>query len=81
MIETRRLRNVVIFFQTILSLVLSRKIANCDKLICTLKINNSRHSYQRFPERKPEFVTKMSNAGGKNWKTQCSKFASAVGNC
>ena len=28
MIETRRLKNVVIFFQTILSFVLSRKIIN-----------------------------------------------------
>ena len=28
MIETRRLKNVVIFIQTILSLVLSRKIIN-----------------------------------------------------
>ena len=33
MIETRRLKNVVIFFQTVLSFVLSRKIINvCNDL-------------------------------------------------
>ena len=44
MIETRRLKNVVIFFQTILSFVLSRKIGNryviekSASIICNLEI-------------------------------------------
>ena len=32
MVETRRLKNVVIFIQTILSFVLSRKIVYCNEL-------------------------------------------------
>ena len=42
MIETRRLKNVVIFVQTILSFVLSRKINNCKKLVGNL-YNKKKH--------------------------------------
>ena len=37
MVETRRLKNVVIFIQTILSFVLSRKIVYCSESINQLK--------------------------------------------
>ena len=36
MIETRRLKNIVIFFQTILSSVLSRKITNIFDIITSI---------------------------------------------
>ena len=38
MIEMRRLKNVVIFIQTILSFVLSRKITTGDKLFLGIDI-------------------------------------------
>ena len=41
------------------------QIANCGKLIKTLKINNLRHSYQSSPERKAEFVTNFQILEGK----------------
>ena len=37
MVETRRLKNVVIFIQSILSFVLSRKIVYCSESINQLK--------------------------------------------
>ena len=40
MIETRRLKNVVIFFQTILSFVLSRKIKNRTENVTMFLQNN-----------------------------------------
>ena len=40
MIETRRLKNVVIFIQTILSFVLSRKIINIKKNTCRYRYRN-----------------------------------------
>ena len=49
MIETRRLNNAVIFIQTILSFVLSRKIkkqkwlyTKFKKISCSLKINTEK---------------------------------------
>ena len=45
MIETRRLKNVVIFFQTILSFVLSRKIVNINVKVfdLILRSNQTKH--------------------------------------
>ena len=37
MVETRRLKNVVIFIEKVLSFVLSRKIINIDNVIASLK--------------------------------------------
>ena len=40
MIETRRLKNVVIFIQTILSFALARKIINDDNKMITIKLDS-----------------------------------------
>ena len=61
MIETRRLKNVVIFIQTILSFVLSGKIINiCNDIArkyrnFTVKIKK-KHSKTRLDERKTSFL-------------------------
>ena len=55
MIETRRLKNAVIFIQTILSFALSRKIINCLKYcICGVddvtKLPNVLHNLKYISE-------------------------------
>ena len=46
MIETRRLKNVVVFFQTILSLVLSRK--NINIFLLLLLSSESYMEYRKY---------------------------------
>ena len=48
MIETRRLKNVVIFIQTILSFALSRKIINIDNDIAQKYGNVTVKDFQKF---------------------------------
>ena len=48
MIETRCLKNVVIFIQTILSFVLSRKIINIDNDIAQKYGNATVKDFQKF---------------------------------
>ena len=48
MIETRRLKNVVIFFQTILSFVLSRKIINVYNDLARKYVNVTVKDFRKY---------------------------------